>query len=94
MESHHFDCQCSRFGHIVRFTVDRQDGSLYLDYKLNNYNSWYKRLKTAIMYLFGSHCEQYDVTVFKQEDYDKLKDVINKASLAKLASASRLRAKY
>lgn len=90
METHYFDCQCSNLGHVVRFTVDMEDGTIYLDYFINHYESWFVRLKKAIKYFFSGYCQyQYDVTVFKEDDHFRLKDILNKSDLAKAAAITR-----
>lgn len=82
MEQHHVECQCSDFNHIFRFTLDPEDGDLWLDVRLNYYDPWYKRIWTAIKYVFKrtSRYGDYDVTMLRPEDLPRLRELLDRAS--------------
>lgn len=100
MEQHWFDCQCSDFGHVVRFTLDPDNGTVYLDVRLNPYLPWYRRLWVAVLYLFvrpkahGGLGQYYDVTLLSPADFGRLHDLLDRAQLQetrrRLAGGSRV----
>lgn len=93
METEHFDCQCSDFNHTIRFSLDRLDGDVWVDVRLNAYEPWYKRIWLGIKYVFGRPVAygHYDVTMLKEEDYDRLRDLMNRSEIAKAAAVGRTR---
>lgn len=93
METDHFDCQCSDFNHTVRFTLDPRDGDVYLDVRLNYWDRWYKRIWNAIKYVFKRDVAygHYDVTLLKEEDYDRLRDLLKRSEIAKAGAHARAR---
>lgn len=93
MERYHFDCQCSDFQHSFRFTLDPEDGEVWLDVHLANWLPWYKRVWAALRYVFK--CDRayghYDVTILRDEDYDRLRDLLRRSEIAKAGSIGRAR---
>jgi len=81
MEFHYFDCRCSDFGHTIRFTLDPEDGEIYLEIHLDLMRPWYKRWWQGIRYMFGkpaSYCGNYDVTCLKPEDFPRLRALFDR----------------
>lgn len=93
METEHFDCACSDFNHTVRFTLDPDDGDLYIDVRLNNWGHWYTRIWTAIRYIFKRHVAygHYDVTILRDEDYDRMRDLLKRSEISKAGHIARIR---
>jgi hypothetical protein len=94
MEVHFFSCECSDFNHIVRFDYDDDDGDLCVTVRLNSWGRWYKRLWSALKYVFGSDTAygHWDVTILREDDYHKLHDLLDRSKLKKtqLRAAGRL----
>lgn len=93
MEMHHFDCQCSDFNHTVRFTLDPQDGDVYLEVRMNYFDPWYKRIWNAVKYVFKRDVAYgfFDVTMLKDEDYDRVRDLLKRAEIARAGAHARAR---
>jgi hypothetical protein len=87
MEQHHFDCQCSDFNHTVRFTLDPDDGEVWIDVRLNYCDPLWKRVWNAVRYVFKRPVAygHYDVTMLREEDFGRLHQMLNRASLAAAA---------
>lgn len=75
MEPIYFDCACGDLNHLFRFVLDPADGEVWLEARLNPYLPWYHRTKEAFLYVFGlrSKRTQYDVTVVRHEDIERLR---------------------
>ncbi len=86
-------CQCSDFNHVVRFTLDPSDGEVWLDVRLNHYDPWWKRVWNAVRYVFKRDVAygHYDVTMLREEDYDRLRDLLKRSEIAKAGSHARAR---
>lgn len=93
METEHLDCQCSDFNHAIRLTLDPRDGEIWLDIRLNYCDPWYKRILTAIKYVFKRPVAygHYDVTMLKEEDYDRIRDMLKRSEIAKGGAVGRAR---
>jgi hypothetical protein len=81
MESHWYDCQCSDYNHVVRFEYAPLDGTVYLTYRLNAHEPWWKRLWIAAKYVFKrDHAYgHYDVTLLRPEDFTRLHTLLDRA---------------
>jgi hypothetical protein len=86
-EQHYFTCACSDFGHTIRFNFDPQDGELYLDVHLYNWEPWYKRVWVAVLYVFKKHKPygHYDCTLLRSEDFARLHSLLDRADLSSRA---------
>lgn len=93
MERHYVDCQCSDFGHTIRFTHDPQDGEVWLEVQLRTYEPWHKRVWNALRYVFHKPVTSghFDCTVLREEDYDRLRDLFNQSEIAKAGAHARAR---
>lgn len=93
METDHFDCQCSDFNHTFRLTLDPQDGEVWLDVRLNHYDPWWKRVWNAVKYVFKRDVAygHYDVTLLREEDYDRIRDILKRSEIAKAGAHARAR---
>jgi len=78
MKTEYFECSCSSAEHTLRFVIDEED--VYTEVHLTT-KAWYKRIWTAIKYIFGfaSRYGCYDCTLIKPEDYDRFIDLFTKA---------------
>jgi hypothetical protein len=83
MESHWFDCSCSDYNHVVRFEYVPLDGEVYLSYRLNGYEPWWKRVWIAVKYVFKRPVAygHYDVTLLRPEDFSRLYALLDRAEL-------------
>jgi hypothetical protein len=83
MQHHYVDCQCSDFGHVIRFVMDEEDGELWLEVHMNHYEPWYKRIWNAVKYVLKKDVAygHYDVTMLRNEDLVKLHDLFDRSSL-------------
>lgn len=93
METEHLDCQCSDFNHTVRFTLDPSDGELWLDVHLNYCDPWWKRILNVVKYVFKRPAAygHYDVTMIREEDYDRIRDLLKRCEIAKAGAHGRAR---
>lgn len=84
LQHEHLVCQCSDFRHDIRFTFDPHDGDIWLDVNLVAVDPWYKRILTAIKYVFGKDRAygDYDCTLLRIEDYAKLRTLFDKSEEA------------
>lgn len=91
MQVQYFDCQCSEFGHTVRFVYDDDSyegtGELWLETRLVNWLPWYKRVWAALRYVFkvGREDGEYDTTLLKVQDYDRLRELLSLSETAHTA---------
>ena len=85
----YFDCECSDFGHVIRFSLDHEDGSLWLEAHMCLWLPWYRRVWHAIRYVFGYPrlYGHYDITLLRNEDYDRLKALLDRSAHIKLQAA-------
>lgn len=81
MKTYYFDCQCNFADHTLRFTLDPEDGSVYTEVQLRNFNSVFKRIWMAIKYIFGYECKYgyYDCTLLKWDEYNKLRNLLDES---------------
>ncbi len=82
LERTYLDCACDSHSHIIRFTYDPDDGSLFAEMNLVDYLPWYKRVWVGFQYALGilkPAYNTYDITIVKPGDYDKLLEIVNKA---------------
>jgi hypothetical protein len=93
METTYIECQCSSLNHVVRLTLDPQDGELYVEVHLNHCDPWWRRVWNALKYVFGRKVQDghYDCTILRVEDYDVVRDMLRKSEIAKAAAHSRSR---
>ena len=75
----YMECLCQSPEHLIKFHLDLEDGDLCLDFHLADWKPWYKRIGTAISYIFGykSKYGSFDEFIFKDEDIKKLIELIN-----------------
>ena len=85
LERHYVECQCSDFNHVFRFVLDERDGDLWLEVQLNLWRPWYKRLWSAIRFVFGrpEAYGHFDTTHLREEDYVKLHALLDRSALIK-----------
>jgi len=80
-EFHYFTCMCGDAEHTLRFVYVPEYGDLNTEVYLRQYRRWYKRLWLAIKYVFGyqSKYGAFDCTMLQREEYDKLRDLLNRS---------------
>src|SRR5262245_48269710 len=97
METHYFECTCSDFGHVFRFCFDSVDGDIWIEVQLAPYGPWWARLwryaKNAWKYVTGRQVSygHYDTTILRLDDYDKIRDLLNRSEMTKAGHLSRAR---
>lgn len=72
-------CSCSSLDHAIRFSR-WEDGEICIDLVLSTDRPWYRRLITAIKYLFNRTCN-YGVcaeTLLKETDQKRLSEWLKK----------------
>jgi len=82
-----FECACHGDEHTIKFRYDVEDNSLYLNIFLNQYRNIFKRIWTAIKYVFGykSKYGDWDCWELLPEDVGRLKEVLNRVVEMKYA---------
>ncbi len=78
-ERTHIDCVCDDPNHLVTFVYDPENGEVSVNTFVNDYHPWYKRIWLGIKYMFGADKLDYDCSLVKTSDYDKLINILNKA---------------
>lgn len=80
MDNETFICQCDSPEHILIFYYfpDEKGGDVYATIHLKP-DSFWKRIKNAIKYIFGHRSKygDFDEFIFKSSDVDKLKKIVN-----------------
>jgi hypothetical protein len=69
-ETKWFNCDCYDAHHAVRFTYDREYGDLNFEFRINNYKSFWSRLKAAYKYLFNRDNKDccYDSFIVRKDE--------------------------
>ena len=80
MERQIMICECNSLEHQVIFWHDEEDGDLYCEPHLATHRNFFKRLCHGLMYTFGykSRFGDWDSTIFKKEDLNKLRAYLDK----------------
>lgn len=79
------NCDCNNAAHSMRFYIDPDEeyesGTIYVDYHLNTYQPFYKRVWGAICYIFGKHSPYgaFDTIILTKEKQEELQDILDKA---------------
>ena len=80
MNSKWFNCSCYDAHHAVRVIYDVEDNEVYFEMRVNNYKSFWKRVKAAFKYLFNidnKDCS-YDTFILTPEDRDVMVTVLRR----------------
>jgi hypothetical protein len=81
-ETKWFNCDCYDVHHSVRFTRDRETNELTFEFRVNNYKSFWKRLRAATKYLFNvdnRDCS-YDSFIVRKEEAQNMIDLLQKVA--------------
>lgn len=83
LEDHFFTCDCSSDEHTMRFVFDPNDSDffeVYATFHLNTYDNIFKRIWTAIKYVFGykSKYGQWDTWIMNRNDVERLSDLLER----------------
>jgi hypothetical protein len=75
-----FICECYSYCHQAIFWYDEEYKSLYVTIHLITHRNFFKRIWTAIQYIFGykSNVGDWDEFIFKPEDEKKLRSYLNR----------------
>jgi hypothetical protein len=76
-------CSCNSIEHQMSFFYDEKEKELYTEVHLYNYKNFFKRLISAIKYIFGykSKYGNWDSMIFKKEDLIDLRNYLNKIEI-------------
>lgn len=82
MANEFFDCQCEHPAHVLRFSLDQEDGTIYAEVYLNDWYPWYYKIWIALKYIFGvkPRTGPWDCSLIKPEDHPRLLSLIAKSS--------------
>jgi hypothetical protein len=73
-------CDCGDLTHVIRFYkyvwTPELDVEYGIEFLLNHYLPWHKRIIPAIKYLFGSPWVGYDSIMLQEADREKIIDVL------------------
>lgn len=77
--SYFFECRCYTEEHTLRFTLDKKDHEIYTSVFLNDWMPLYKKIWTAIKYVFGYKCRygHWDCWIMQAEDAKRLRDMLD-----------------
>ena len=75
----YFECGCGSVEHTLRFSLDRDLPMLYTSIFLNDYYSFWGRLKAAVKYVFGHKCNEghWDCWILNTEDVARLRNLLD-----------------
>jgi hypothetical protein len=75
-----FICQCSHHSHNIAMYFDEETNTVDITYKLNQYNSFFKRVYKAFLYVFklDNHngCD-YDTFLIGEDNVQEIKEYLN-----------------
>jgi len=75
-----FECQCGMTEHVLRFTLNIEEpeifASVFLDYQLPRY----RRIWSALKYVFGYKCEygHFGSWIMEEADVGRFKEMVAK----------------
>jgi hypothetical protein len=80
LETEWFNCDCGDVHHSIRMTRDREFGDLFLEFRVNNYKSFWKRLRAAAKYLFNldNRDATYDTMIVRKDEAQKMINILQK----------------
>lgn len=86
-----FVCACYNVEHQIIFSHDPEWDEIYVSIHLRPDN-FFKRIKNAVKYIFGhrSRYGDFDEFVFKKDDIERLKTLLNNVSICKKEESSGL----
>ena len=78
-EHDYFECRCSSNEHTVRFSLDVEDGTIYVATHLQE-DRFFRRLWNGVKYIFGhrSVYGHFEETLLHEDDYDKMIDMLQR----------------
>jgi hypothetical protein len=79
-ETEFFECVCKSDEHVIKFLIDYEDKELYTAVYLYQYNNIFKRIFTAIKYIFrcNKRYGYWDNCILYEEDIVRLRNLLNK----------------
>ena len=80
MNSKWFNCSCYDAHHAVRVIYEPEYNEVFFEMRVNNYKSFWKRLKAAFKYLFNlnNRDASYDTFILTPEDRDVMVTVMRR----------------
>jgi len=82
MKNEYFECACHSPEHRLVFTCDIGDefSEIWTEVYLHTYENIFKKIWTAIKYVFGYKCQwgHFDCFVLQEKDARRLRDMLDK----------------
>jgi hypothetical protein len=82
MENQYYGCKRTLMEHTVRFTLNENDGELFIEVAMNNFLPWWKRALVALKYVFkpsSSKGGHYAETLLRLDDLVRLRNLVDRA---------------
>jgi hypothetical protein len=75
-------CECASSEHAIVFVLDKENKELWLEIHLNTYLPWWKRVWSAIKYIFGYKSEygHFDCWMMRPDDANKIIELMKEIS--------------
>lgn len=75
-----FECKYGMNEHVLRFTLNTEDREIFTSVFLDDKFPWYRRLWSALRYLFGCKCEygHFGTWLMEEEDVGRFKEMLTK----------------
>jgi hypothetical protein len=88
----YLECECTDFDHTVRVSLwdwnnytDPENSNppeMIVEYRLNNHESWYERVKSAVRYVFSREDIVYHDVMIDNHGVDKLSSLCRDYKMA------------
>ena len=80
IEKKYFECACFSSEHTLKFVFDEEYGDLTTEIFLNDYRNVFKRIWTAVKYVFGYKCRygHWDCWIMLPEDASAMRDLLDR----------------
>jgi hypothetical protein len=74
-----FICDCGDVEHQFIISHDTEDKEIYISVHLSSYMSFFKRIITAVKYIFGKKSKYgaFDIVILNKNQIIELKDFLN-----------------
>ncbi len=82
LKTYYFQCACSSQDHTVGITFDIEEKEMSFEVQLHQWKPFYKRLWSAVKYLFGYECKygHWDTSVMNEEKFLELYNLMTRFS--------------
>lgn len=75
-----FDCECSDRHHAIRIVYDPNEGDAFFEFRVNNYQSFFQRLRAAWKYIFNldNRDASYDTMIIRKVDAQRMINILQR----------------